>query len=328
MNSKKRICWVDNAKGIAIIMVVAGHVGFLPELLHNAIYAFHMPLFFILSGLFIDKSISETTFSNFFIKKVQTLMIPFFAFGFINVLYFYLLSGFSLSNPVFFDIKTTLVDALFCVRHSGKWFLCSLFFAEIILFLVHKYRLNSIFMTLLLFVGGDILINNHAFLPFAIDLSFLLTIFLVIGCLYRKYLIVQESLTRLQVLCLLLMFVTAAGLNEPIDLMNRTIGNTLLFFLSSVCGSLIVCYFSPKKENKILSYLGKNSLIIYAFQSITLSVTAFCYNHFVLTFITCNSGLFVRIVLSIVATIIAISLCSPIIWIINNYMPYLIGKKK
>lgn len=154
MNSKKRICWVDNAKGIAIIMVVAGHVGFLPELLHNAIYAFHMPLFFILSGLFIDKSISETTFSNFFIKKVQTLMIPFFAFGFINVLYFYLLSGFSLSNPVFFDIKTTLVDALFCVRHSGKWFLCSLFFAEIILFLVHKYRLNSIFMTVLLFVGG------------------------------------------------------------------------------------------------------------------------------------------------------------------------------
>jgi uncharacterized membrane protein YcfT len=60
----KRVLWVDAAKGFAIILVVFGHVlggmmarGWLdPEgpfrQLYNYIYLFHMPLFFMISGLF------------------------------------------------------------------------------------------------------------------------------------------------------------------------------------------------------------------------------------------------------------------------------------
>jgi len=59
----KRLIWIDIAKGIGIVLVVVGHagrgimnagipdpIGFLPEL-DRVIYAFHMPLFFILSGI-------------------------------------------------------------------------------------------------------------------------------------------------------------------------------------------------------------------------------------------------------------------------------------
>lgn len=46
---KHRIPWVDVAKGTAIILMVLGHSS-LPNTLHQWIFAFHMPLFFILSG--------------------------------------------------------------------------------------------------------------------------------------------------------------------------------------------------------------------------------------------------------------------------------------
>lgn len=61
--SEKRIEWIDSCKGLAIILVVIGHIadgylgaGMFPEYssfmqcVLNLIYSFHMPLFFVLSG--------------------------------------------------------------------------------------------------------------------------------------------------------------------------------------------------------------------------------------------------------------------------------------
>jgi len=45
-----RIGWIDIAKGIAIILMVVGHSS-LPGVVGHWIFAFHMPLFFILSGM-------------------------------------------------------------------------------------------------------------------------------------------------------------------------------------------------------------------------------------------------------------------------------------
>lgn len=44
--SQNRNRWLDIAKGIAIILMVAGHTP-IPSVMSHFIYAFHMPLFFI-----------------------------------------------------------------------------------------------------------------------------------------------------------------------------------------------------------------------------------------------------------------------------------------
>jgi fucose 4-O-acetylase-like acetyltransferase len=66
-----RLTWVDTAKGFGIILVVLGHAlrGLVSsEILTSTplvrfaddwIYAFHMPLFFFLSGLFLFRSTSK-----------------------------------------------------------------------------------------------------------------------------------------------------------------------------------------------------------------------------------------------------------------------------
>lgn len=57
--SRERKDWVDLAKGVAIMLMTLGHSGYpeiiskligVPHLVRNWIYAFHMPLFFLLSG--------------------------------------------------------------------------------------------------------------------------------------------------------------------------------------------------------------------------------------------------------------------------------------
>ena len=49
---KKRIAYIDKAKGVAILLVILGHCcGSVEEPINRFVLSFHMPLFFFLSGL-------------------------------------------------------------------------------------------------------------------------------------------------------------------------------------------------------------------------------------------------------------------------------------
>ena len=66
-----RLAWVDTARGLGIVLVVLGHalIGLFdasllprsgwPWRLYYAVYAFHMPLFFWLAGLFAPRSLDR-----------------------------------------------------------------------------------------------------------------------------------------------------------------------------------------------------------------------------------------------------------------------------
>ena len=49
-----RLKWLDIAKGITIILMVIGHTS-IPDPFSRFIYAFHMPLFFLVSGFLSKK---------------------------------------------------------------------------------------------------------------------------------------------------------------------------------------------------------------------------------------------------------------------------------
>ncbi len=91
-----RIVWVDFAKGIGIALVVVGHtlIGLLdanllprhkPELLTLGwIYAFHMPLFFFISGLFAERQINRP-FQQFLNARLRTVAYPYLLWSVISV---------------------------------------------------------------------------------------------------------------------------------------------------------------------------------------------------------------------------------------------------
>lgn len=93
---QKRLPWVDYAKGIAIILVVYRHVLFgiersglgLHPYLMNAneiFYSFRMPLFFILSGAFIGKSLSRRSTTAFVTTKWKILLYPYLLWSVIQI---------------------------------------------------------------------------------------------------------------------------------------------------------------------------------------------------------------------------------------------------
>ena len=70
--TKQRIGWIDVTKGIAILLVILGH-SLVGLKINDYIFAFHMPVFFITSGiLFRPKSIPAVIKKN-----AQKLLIPY-----------------------------------------------------------------------------------------------------------------------------------------------------------------------------------------------------------------------------------------------------------
>ena len=53
---KKRIEWIDYCRGLAILMMIAGHsLGNTSPYIANFIFAVHMPIFFVLSGILLKE---------------------------------------------------------------------------------------------------------------------------------------------------------------------------------------------------------------------------------------------------------------------------------
>ncbi len=85
----ERTDWVDYAKGIGIILVVYGHLlssglhaGLaIPEsfflLSDSLVYSFHMPLFFLLAGLFTAHSYEKRGAKKFLLNKLETIAYPY-----------------------------------------------------------------------------------------------------------------------------------------------------------------------------------------------------------------------------------------------------------
>lgn len=83
-----RVLWVDLARGLGILLVVLGHVNRglydgqlhsssnLYQALDDALYLFHMPLFFMLSGLFMTQSVRKVGVGAFVISRIRTLAYP------------------------------------------------------------------------------------------------------------------------------------------------------------------------------------------------------------------------------------------------------------
>ncbi len=75
----KRIEYLDIAKGIGILFVVLGHNHIKDEypIVYQVVYSFHMPFFFLLSGLFFKP---EYGFAELVRRRFHSLLKPFIAY--------------------------------------------------------------------------------------------------------------------------------------------------------------------------------------------------------------------------------------------------------
>ncbi|MCG2616861.1 acyltransferase [Terrimonas sp. NA20] len=141
---RERFPWVDYLRGIAIILVVYRHVLIglergsihVPTYLATAneiFYSFRMPLFFILSGLFINSSIGKRTLSRLFYFKFENLFYPYLVWAFIQVTIQIVLSSYSNSHRSLIDYTYIFYQPR---ALDQLWYLPALFNTTIIYILV------------------------------------------------------------------------------------------------------------------------------------------------------------------------------------------------
>ena len=107
---KKRNSTIDIYKGIGIVLVMMGHIGF-GDISSYIAHAFHMPMFFFISGFLYQKK--QESFKVWIQRKIGALIVPYLVFGIINYLFWIVIQfqkGESISlSPIFhlLSVNTT-----------------------------------------------------------------------------------------------------------------------------------------------------------------------------------------------------------------------------
>ena len=155
--NKKRIDYIDFYRGIGIILMVMGHVQFGTPFDYY-IHAFHMPMFFFISGyLFRERPLSEMP--SFLSKKARAMLLPYFFFAAFHVFYWATLKGQNLkTDELAGAVKAFLIgDSDHYVIAGALWFLLALFLVEVIycfICILFRSELLQHAVVLVLFIIG------------------------------------------------------------------------------------------------------------------------------------------------------------------------------
>ena len=128
----RRISWVDYGKGLAILLVFWGHA-ICPEPVRASFYAFHIPVFYFLSG-YVFSTRKYHSFGPFLWHKVRTLIIPGLTFGFL-IVFFKWLNGL-IAGEAYSVNPLKLLIGVFVELRGGDysvipWFFVSIFIIEL-----------------------------------------------------------------------------------------------------------------------------------------------------------------------------------------------------
>lgn len=131
----KRETWIDFAKGVGIILVIMAHTSG-NDSMRAVINAFHMPLFFFLSGYTFK--VSNLSIRNKIIKCVKRYLYPYviwsavtiIGIGILGTWYYDIRSGLAFDN-ILINVKSMLNDTVLGYGIGALWFLSAMFFTKI-----------------------------------------------------------------------------------------------------------------------------------------------------------------------------------------------------
>ena len=194
---RKRITWIDAARGLAILLVIVGHTTVSDSFTHNIIFSFHIPLFFILSGYNFKPSNSWADFFYRTKKDAIHLLIPYLFSALViamgKIFYHHLV-------PI--EVLEDTVQTLIWASGTGDgvhksigilWFLASLFEARTIVNVVCTTFKNDLrddyvyVIGIISILGIGIGMFDRNWLIFNLDVSMAACGFILAGMELKQY---------------------------------------------------------------------------------------------------------------------------------------------
>ena len=274
MKQGNRIPWIDVAKGICMIAVIAGHMGV--KAINLVVFSFHLTVFFILSGYTLKNNFSLDSLT----KRFRSLMVPYFVTCFavtvMDAINLILLSGetsfLAITKKIGYDITRSLMasgtfknfGSIDFGGHIGAiWYLPATFFAVSIAQALLKYvpRRGHRYAISAACAICACLTSTYLWLPFSIQSGMLAVPLVLLG-----YDLKQEDLLKHLTLprALICLAVFIAGVIWKKTLIYYVTAYMTDYLISTICAlasSLFVIYISQKLEkSKALAWIGRNSI--------------------------------------------------------------------
>ena len=312
--TKERIDYLDFAKAIGITLVVLRHCG-----ISIGVFAmFHMPLFFMISGMFFKEG---KTFGGLTKNKLNRLVVPWAFFYLLGCLFFYVAASIEPSlkdNYIgFFDVFVHRATFNYPI-----WFLLSLFWVFIMYFIVCKTHSLYIRTTIVfvLSICGCFLGYQHIFLPCYVDIALSSLFFFHVGYMvYTKTKLFSFDKKTDVVIGLILAFVTLIAyyyINPKIWLADNLL-NPLCYIFSTTGVLALLFLIKHVRVSHSILYIGKHSLVILCWHNFFQRSAEVVLNHVNISDSYLQWGVF----------LCAMSLSIIMIPISLRIIPWFVGKK-
>lgn len=279
MMEKKRIQWVDFAKGIAILLVIMGHT-VENHVIRGAIFSFHMPLFFALSGYTSKCAVNCNDLISTFKKTARSLLLPAAILWLVTLPFFYWsgrldYSFMQLLLSFIYASGTPIFLGAFEIPMMGMmWFLVALFIIRNLYNWIN-YITTGKGMTIISVIVSltGVFIGRYIFLPFSLDAAMASFVFFHFGMVLKGREIVP---TLPKCLCAFIvwggiMFAEYYFTYSYFEIAVRRYPLVPACFIAAIAGSLLCIYgcviICEKFENSIvdiLCFVGENSIILFA----------------------------------------------------------------
>lgn len=323
---------IDAIKGVGVFLVILGHN---KSLINDWIYSFHIPLFFILSGIFHS---SKDNYYMFFLKKIRTLIIP-YIFLSIPLYIFWLIIGRKFGEAAI--KKTPILEASMGVLlgtnitkissiewGTPMWFLPCLFLVVNIFYFISHLKKNKIIILNIVFIFLNILLSKlvEVKLPWSILTALVALPYYSLGYYLKNFFLKNENYKINIFLSIVLLIINLIGyrLNGRTDMFQNNYNNFILFYITGFSGSVSIILFFKNIKVKYLSFLifmGMNSIVLLAFHG-----RAMTFMKLLWVLLIKNKFIEGDVFTAFLYTIIQILICIPLIRLLNNNLPFMIGK--
>ncbi len=347
MGQTKRLPYLDIVKGLGIILVVLGHIEYISEPLRTWISSFHMPVFFIVSGLLIRiKHEEDLPMKSILHKKARGILIPYFWF---SLLYFVIdIFNVSFGKISTFDFYKNQIASLTFYGSSVLWFLPALFLACTGFLFLHKKFPKYVSIPLIILLAAVSILLEYfclkplyeanaqslpvtslidlarVFLRGAIDMSFVCFAYHACPLLTKG-----DRFSPLQLLTGIVFFVmnlVLSQVNGCVDTHFLKFNNVPLFYLCAILGSvslILICKNLSPKYLGALMFFGKNSLIVMTTHLNTYILYFAILIAWQIDTIVTRAKSYIFVFNIMVFTFLFEAL---IIVIINRFFPFVLGK--
>lgn len=287
IKSKSRIYELDIAKAICIISVILGHSFQQNQCyrLMQAIYCFHMPLLFMISGYFISekKEIKEFITNRFF-----RLIIPYWICC-VGYILLYLAHAIQNGESVWREVVNRVY---ICFYGSGAdkgtwslfgekllfhdeigmlWFLLALFWGSIIVRIIVELKFSWLY-SIVISLGG-IILSHYFVAPFSLLNGLSVVFWIYSGYLFKKKYFIFDDTNKFIIHWYLIPTALVLYVISIIGGGTRLYENTYQLGIIDIAAAYLISYCvialsslinKSVKLAQILNAVGRNTMQIYA----------------------------------------------------------------